>query len=144
MTKFYYQQLSELKIAEARLKSLKDKKQLLRDRAESTTSTIKEDVSFSNTPSNKMENYIIKLEEIETNIKEVEEEIRILRTGLKEMNNILKNVSGLEEQIFRLYFIEQKTPQQISYIAPCGIATVYRYIKKINSKLIKNDKRNVV
>lgn len=144
MAKFYYQQLSELKIAEARLKTLKEKKKLYKDRVESTTSTIKEDVSFSNTPSDKIGRYIIQIEETDQKIKEVEEEITVLKDGLRQMEEIQKNISGLEETIFRLYFIEQKTPQQITFIASCGIATVYRYIKKINAKLINNDKKRVV
>lgn len=142
--RFYYQTLSELKIAEARLKMLEDKKQLYRDRVTSTTSTIKEDVSFSNTPSDKMGNYMIQIEETDQKIKEVKEEITVLKKALNQMEEIQRNISGLEEQIFRLYFIEQKTPQQITFIASCGIATVYRYIKKIKSKLINNDRKSVV
>lgn len=139
--KFYYQALSELKIAEARLKMLNDKKQLYRDRVESTTSTIKEDVSFSNTPSDKMTKYMIQIEETDEKIKEVEEEITILKQGLKQMEDIQKNISGLEEQIFRLYFIEQKTPTQITFIAACDRSTVYRYIKKIRQKLTTCEKK---
>ena len=142
--RFYYQTLSELRVAEARLKMLEDKKQLYLDRVTSTTSTIKEDVSFSNTPSDKMGSYMIQIEETDQKIKEVKEEITVLKNALKQMSEIHKNISGLEETIFRLYFIEQKTPTQITYIASCGIATVYRYIKKINAKLINNDKKRVV
>lgn len=139
--RFYYQTLSELKIAETRLKMLEDKKQLYRDRVTSTTSTIKEDVSFSNTPSDKMGKYMIQIEETDEKIKEVKEEIAILKQGLKQMEDIQKNVSGLEETIFRLYFIEQKTPTQITFIASCDRSTVYRYIKKIREKLTSCDKK---
>ena len=139
--RFYYITLSELRIAEARLKTLNNKKELLRDRVTSTTSTIKEDVSFSNTPSDKMDRYIIQLEETNEKIKEVEEEITILKQGLKEMSDIQKNISGLEEQIFRLHFIEQKTPTQITFIAACDRSTVYRYIKKIKEKLTTCEKK---
>lgn len=142
--RFYYQTLSELKIAEARLKMLENKKKLYKDRVTSTTSTIKEDVSFGNTPSDKIGNYMIQIEETDQKIKEVKEEITVLKKALNQMEEIQKNISGLEEQIFRLYFIEQKTPQQITFIASCGIATVYRYIKKINTKLINNDKKSVI
>ena len=141
LTKFYYQQLSELKIAEARLKTLKDKKRLYRDRVESTTSTIKEDVSFGNTPSDKIGRYMIQIEETDQKIKEVEEEITVLKDGLKRMEEIQKNISGLEETIFRLYFIEQKTPIQITFIASCDRSTVYRYIKKIREKLTSCDNK---
>ena len=139
--RFYYATLSELKIAEARLKMLENKKQLYKDRVESTTSTIKEDVSFSNTPSDKMGNYMIQIEETEQKIKEVEEEITVLRETLNQMEEIQKNISGLEEVIFRLYFIEQKTPTQITFIASCDRSTVYRYIKKIKEKLTSCDNK---
>lgn len=142
--KFYYTQLSELKIAEARLKTLNEKKELLRDRITSTTSTIKEDVSFSNTPSDKMTKYMIQIEETDEKIKEVEEEITILKQGLREMEDIQKNISGLEEQIFRLYFIEQKTPTQITFIAACDRSTVYRYINKIKQKLTTCEKKRQI
>ena len=139
--KFYYQTLSELKIAEARLKMLENKKQLYRDRVESTTSTIKEDVSFSNTPSDKMGKYIIQIEETDEKIKEVKEELTVLKEALNQMEDIQKNISGLEEQIFRLYFIEQKTHTQITFIAACDRSTVYRYIKKIKQKLTTCEKK---
>lgn len=51
------------------------------------------------------------------------------------MENILKNISGLTERIFRLYYMENKTPTQISYIVPCDRSTVYRYLNKINKKI---------
>lgn len=139
--KFYYATLSELKIAEARLKMLEYKKQLCKDRVESVTSTIKEDVSFSNTPSDKMTNYMIQIEETDQKIKEVKEELTVLKETLNQMEEIQKNISGLEETIFRLYFIEQKTPTQITFIASCDRSTVYRYIKKIRNKLTSCEKK---
>lgn len=142
--RFFYQTLSELKIAEARLKMLENKKQLYRDRVTSTTSTIKEDVSFSNTPNDKMGKYIVQIEETDEKIKEVQEEITILKQSLKQMEDIQRNISGLEEQIFRLYFIEQKTPTQITFIAACDRSTVYRYIKKIKDKLTTCEKKRQI
>lgn len=139
--KFYYQTLSELKIAEARLKMLEEKKRLYKDRVTSTTSTIKEDVSFSNTPSDKMGKYMIQIEETDQKIQEVKEEITVLKEALNHMEEIQKNISGLEEVIFRLYFIEQKTPTQITFIASCDRSTVYRYIKRIKEKLSSCDKK---
>ena len=53
------------------------------------------------------------------------------------MEEILKHISGIEERIFRLYYIENKNPTQISFIIPCARDTVYRYLRKIN-KIIKN------
>ncbi len=100
-----------------------------------TTSTLKDVVSFGSFSNGKMDNYIIKCEEINKDIERVKEEIRILKEGLSQMENILKNISGLTERIFRLYYIENKTPTQISYIIPCDRSTVYRYLDKINKKI---------
>ena len=136
--KNYYQQLSELRIAEARLITLQEKKELLETKATKVTSAIKDVVAFSGSNSDKMTEYVIKCEEINKQIEETTEEIRILKKGLHRMEEILKHISGLEERIFRLYYIENKNPTQISLIIPCARETVYRYLKKISRKM-KND-----
>lgn len=138
--KSYYQQLSELRIAETRLDTLNEKKAMLEAKITKVTSTSKEIVTSGGVQSDKMTDYVIRCEEINKQIEEVEEEIEILKKGLHKMDEILKHVSGIEERVFRLYFMENKTPTQISYIVPCGIATVYRYIKEIKRKY-KNDKK---
>lgn len=142
--KFYYQTLSELRIAEARLKLLEDKKALLLSKITKCTSEYKDTPTQCNFSNDKMEDYIIKKDKIEADIEEVAVEVNNLKSCLKKMSDILKNVSGLEEKIFRLYFVEQKTPIQISYIVPCGERTVYRYIKKIKNKLAEKDEKNNV
>ena len=138
--KNYYAQLSELRIAETRLATLQEKKEMLLSEATKTTGSLKEVVAFGSGISNKPLSYTEQCEEIDKQIEEVEKEIKILKKGLSQMENILKNISGIEEKIFRLYYIENKTPTQISFIVPCGIATVYRYIKEIKKKCM-NDKK---
>ena len=133
--KNYYTQLGELRIAEARLETLKEKKVYLLTKATSITGSLKEVVAFGGGTTNKPLNYAEQCEEIDKLITEVEEEIRILKKGLSQMENILKNISGIEERIFRLYYIENKTPTQISFIIPCDRRTVYRYLKKIKEKM---------
>lgn len=130
----YYNQLSELRIAETRLTSLQEKKKLLEDKITKTTSQLKEVEVFGSGSNDKMTEYVIKCEEINEKIEETEEEIKILKKGLLQMEEILKNISGIEERVFRLYYIENKTPTQISFIIPCDRATVYRYLKKIKEK----------
>lgn len=132
--KNYYTQLSELRIAETRLKTLQEKKELLEAKATKTTSAIKDVVAFGGSNSDKMTDYVIKCEELNKQIEITNEEIRILKKGLKRMEDILKHISGLEEKIFRLYFMENKTPTQISYIIPCDRSTAYRYINKIKKQ----------
>ena len=138
--KNYYQQLSEYRIAEIRLKTLQEQKEVLEAKATKTTSEIKDVVSDGGSSNDKMINYVIKCEEINTKINEVEEEIKILKKGLQKMNEILTHISGIEERVFRLYYIENKNPTQISFIIPCSRDTVYRYIRKINNKIKDNTK----
>lgn len=138
--KNYYHQLSELRIAETRLKTLQEQKELLEAKITKTTSSMKEVVAFGGSNSDKMTDYVIKCEELNNKIEEVEKEIDILKKGLQQMNEILKHISGIEERVFRLYYIENKNPTQISYIIPCARDTVYRYLRKINNKIKVNTK----
>lgn len=138
--KSYYQQLSELRIAETRLNTLNEKKAMLEAKITKVTSTAKEIVTSGGVQNDKMTDYVIKCEEVNKQIEEVEEEIKILKKGFQRMNDILKHISGIEEKIFRLYFMENKTPTQISFIIPCDRSTVYRYLKKIQQKT-NNDKK---
>lgn len=131
----YYDQLSELRLAETRLNTLREKRELLEAKITKTTGTIKDVVITGGSQSDKMTDYVIKCEEIDKQIEETEQEIKILKKGLHQMEEILKNISGLEERIFRLYYIENKTPTQISFIIPCDKRTVYRYLKKIKEKM---------
>lgn len=133
--KNYYVQLSELRIAETRLETLKEKKGMLETKITNITSKLQEVAIHTNSTNDKMTDYVIKCEEINKQIDEVEEEIRILKKGLHNMDEILKNISGIEERIFRLYYIENKNPTQISFIIPCSRETVYRYLRKINKKV---------
>lgn len=138
--KNYYAQLSELRIAETRLKTLQEQKELLEAKATKTTSTIKEVVTFGGSSSDKMTDYVIKCEELNKQIEEVTEEIKVLKKGISLMEEILKHISGIEERVFRLYYIENKNPTQISFIIPCARDTVYRYLRKINKKIKVNTK----
>ena len=108
---------------------------MLEAKITSTTSRLKEVVVRTNAANDSMSEYVIKCEEINKQIEEVEREIEVLKKGLQRMDEILKNISGIEERIFRLYYIENKNPTQISFIVPCDRRTVYRYLEKIKKKM---------
>lgn len=133
--KNYYTQLSELRIAEERLNTLQEKKKLLETNITNITSQLKDVTTSGGVPNDKMTSYVIKCEEIDKEIEELQKEIKVLKKGLSKMEDILKNISGIEERIFRLYFVENKNPTQISFIIPCDRTTVYRYLKRIGKKL---------
>lgn len=139
----YYIQLSELKIAKERLFVLEQKKAMYLRRATSTTSVIKDIVVTGGKAPDKMTEYAIKCEEIDKEIEELKEEIAILQKGIKTMDSYLDDIrykSDLEKQVFILYYKEGKTPNEIANVLPCGIATVYRKLKKIEG-LLKDDNK---
>lgn len=137
LIKNYYTLLSELRLAERKLKCKKEQKQLYLNKITSCTSSLKEVVVTGGVPTDKMTEYSIKCEELDEEISLLEQDIKLIKEALKEMDNIIKNISGIEEKIFRLYYIENKTPTQISYIVPCDKSTVYRHLKKIKTKYNK-------
>lgn len=136
----YYEQLMELRIAEERLESLIEKKEMLRTRIMKITSQIKENVVSGGGNSDKMMNYVIATEGVEIKIQEVLEEIRTLKKGLAVMEEVFNNYSddSIERQVFDLYYIKHKKATEIARLIPCDRSTVYRYKniidKKINAK----------
>ena len=133
----YYEQLMELKIAEERLESLIEKKELLRTRIMKITSQIKENVVSGGGSSDKMTNYVIAIENVDIKINDVIEEIRTLKKGLSIMEDIFNNYSddSIERQVFDLYYIKHKKATEIAKIIPCDRSTVYRYKSIIDKKI---------
>ena len=139
----YYIQLSELKIAKERLFVLEQKKAMYLRRATSTTSVIKDIVVTGGKVPDKMTEYVIKCENIDKEIEELKEEIVILQKSINTMDSYLDDIkykSDLEKQVFILFYKEGKKPDEIANMLPCGIATVYRKLRKIEEKL-KNDNK---
>lgn len=141
--KNYYTTLAELNIAKSRLVTLEERKDLFMTMATKTTSSIKENVSNCNGNNDKILNYVSQCETIEQEMKELEKEIKILQIAVGKMDSYLSSVkynTDLEKQVFILYYKENKKPEEIANLLPCGIATVYRKLKKIN-KILENDKK---
>lgn len=139
----YYIQLSELKITKERLFVLEQKKAMYLRRITSTTSVIKDIVVTGGKAPDKMNEYVIKCEKIDKEIEELKEEIAILQKGINTMDSYLDDIkykSDLEKQVFILFYKEGKKPDEIANMLPCGIATVYRKLRKIEEKL-KNDNK---
>lgn len=135
----YYNQLMELKIAEERLESLIEKKEMLRTRIMKVTSQIKDNVVSGGGNSDKMTNYVIAIEGVERQIEEVTEEIRTLKKGLAAMEQVFNNYQddGIERQVFDLVYIKHKRASEAAEIIPCDRRTVYRYKKIIEAKILQ-------
>ena len=141
--KNYYVLKSELNIAITRRNVLEEQKQMYLRRATSTVSVIKDIVVVGSKAPNKMDEYVIKCEEIDKEIEELNEEIAILKDGINKMDKYLvehKDKADLETQVFILHYKDGKKADEIADLLPCGIATVYRKLKKIENTL-KNDSK---
>lgn len=141
--KNYFSQLTELNLAKARLNTLEAKKEMYLRRVTSTVSVIKDIVVVGGKAPDKMDEYVINCEEIDKKIAEVKEEIAILETNIRKMDKYLtehKDKADLETQVFILHYKEGKKADEIANLLPCGIATVYRKLKKLEI-LLKNDSK---
>lgn len=139
----YYIQLTELKIAKERLDTLEQEKQMYLRRATNVVSVIKDIVVIGSKTPDKMNEYVIKCEEIDKEITELKEKIAILESGIKAMDRYLekiKDYADTETKVFIYHFKEGKEANKVAKMIPCGIATVYRKIKIIEKKL-KNDNK---
>lgn len=139
--KNYFNQVTELNLAKARLNTLEAKKEMYLRRVTSTVSVIKDIVVVGGKAPDKMDEYVINCERIDKEIAEVKEEIAILEKDINAMDKYLienKDKGDIEYKVFVSYFIEGKKPEEIHKILPCGIATVYRKKKKLE-KLLEND-----
>lgn len=141
--KNYFIQLSELNIAKARLNTLEQKKQMYLRRVTSTVSVIKDVVVIGGKAPDKMDEYVINCEKIDKEIAKIKEEITILQNNIDKMDKYLeehKDKADLETQVFILHYKEGKKADEIANVLPCGIATVYRKLKKLEN-LLKNDSK---
>lgn len=138
--KKYYTTLVELNIAKSRLVTLEERKDLFMTLATKTTSSIVENASFGSGNSDKVSNYIIKIDKIDKEINQLKKEIKILQKGLNQMDVYLNDMKcdDIEKKVFVLYYKKNKRPEEIANLLPCGIATVYRKLRHIN-KVLDND-----
>ena len=141
--KTYFIQLSELNIAKERLNTLEQMKQMYLRRVTSTVSVIKDIVVVGGKAPDKMNEYVIKCEEIDKEIAEVKEEIKVLEKGIESMDHYLNSIKGkadIEEKVFILHYKDGRKPEEISWLLNCGIATVYRKLQKIKESLKDDNK----
>lgn len=140
----YYLQKNDLVIAEARLNTLKSKLKRLEDKITSCTSKMKDVVVSGGTDSDKMDKYIIDKEEVLSEIKELEEDIIQMKKDLKVMETILREMHGIEEEIFVMFHIDGLKQKQIAKKIPCDLSTVYKYLKQINRKISSRQKNQKI
>lgn len=133
--KNYYNQAKELEIAEIRLESLQERLVKLEAKITSCTSELKEMTGSGNFSNDKIDQFVIKKIILENEISIQKDEIAILKRDLEKMRSILKQIKGIEKDIFVLAHIEGYYPTKIAAKIPCSLSTVYRYLEKINDRI---------
>lgn len=133
--KNYHLQQIEIIVAYMRLDTLEEKKKMLADMITSCTSKMKDGVFDSSFSNDKMDKYLIEIEEIDEEIAIKKKEIEMLEINLKKMESALRGLKGTEERIFVLRYIDGLKPKEIAPKIPCDISTVYRYLEKINKTI---------
>lgn len=133
--KNYFIQMQELRIAKARLETLEERKKILRNKIISCTNELKDVVAFSNATNDKMANYLIRVEEIDEEIAELESEISSLSRNLNEMEDALSKTNDIELRIFLLKYRDNKKVKEIAKEIRYSIPRVYQHLDKINKKI---------
>lgn len=126
---------NEYDIIKRRLNRLYEKKERLKlSIIRITPQQLSEEPIHSGILEDKMANYVAELEDIENEIKELEEEATQLKDDLDYMENRISNINEIKEQVFTRYFIKGEKPLEIAPKIPCGKSSVYRYIDEINKE----------
>lgn len=133
--KHYFIQIHELKIAEARINTLIEKKRMLRNKLISCTNEMKDVVAFTNATNDKMANYLIKIEEIDAEIKELKSEIKILKRNKIAMEKVLEEAKDIEIEIFLLKYRDNLKVEEIARKKCYSPSRVYQYLDIINEKI---------
>ena len=91
--KNYYDQLNELKVAQSRLKSLKEKKKMYFNMTQPKSAVYFSGAKSTNLNNDAFLNYLCKTEKIDNEIIILNKEIKMLSKYLKAMENSLRNMN---------------------------------------------------
>lgn len=125
---------NEYDIINKRLERLYERRTRLKTNITKTTSTLKEVVTFGGDNQDKMTDYVIRLQEVEEEIKVLEEEARQLKEDLKYMDSRLSNIQDIKEQVFVMFYIRGMKPKHIAPRIPCDLSTVYAKLREIKKE----------
>ena len=138
--KNYYDQLNELKVAQNRLKSLKEKKKIFFNNTQPKSAVYFSDTRNTNLNSEAFLNYLCKTENIDNEIIALNKEIKMLNKYLKAMENSLRNMNGSLEKVFVLKYIDGLSVKQICRQLHYSKTHVYRKLSVIR-KILKDGKK---
>jgi hypothetical protein len=139
--KNYYDQQQELQIALYRLESLKYKKQMYFDRTQPGTMDYSKDNVQGGVHKDIMTEYVIKIEKIDKDIQETQEEIEILDKYLKKMEKSLRTMKSPLEKIFVARYIDGLSVEQVATKCNYSASHIYRELQIIK-RLVEGGKDN--
>lgn len=139
--KNYYDQQQELQIALYRLESLKYKKQMYFDRTQPGTMDYSKDNVQGGVHKDIMTEYVIKIEKIDKDIQETQEEIEILDKYLKKMEKSLRTMKSPLEKIFVARYIDGLSVEQVAVKCNYSASHIYRELQIIK-RLVEGSKDN--
>lgn len=135
--KNYYDQLNELKVAQNRLKSLKEKKKIFFNNTQPKSAVYFSDTRNTNLNSEAFLSYLCKTENIDNEIIALNKEIKMLNKYLKAMENSLRNMNGSLEKVFVLRYIDELSINQICKKLHYSRSQIYRKLSIIR-KILKD------
>ena len=138
--KNYYDQLNELKVAQSRLKSLKEKKKMYFNMTQPKSAVYFSGAKSTNLNNDAFLNYLCKTEKIDNEIIILNKEIKMLSKYLKAMENSLRNMNGSLEKVFVLRYIDGLSVKQICRELHYSKTHVYRKLSIIR-KILKDGKK---
>lgn len=139
--KNYYDQKHELNIAYARLRTLKEQKELYFQATQPGAMRLDSTgVSGGNISKDVFSNYVIKIEKINAEIEIVEREIEIIKSNLRIMESSLREMKGVIEQIFVYRYIDGLSINQICKKTHYSRPQIYRKLKVIRN-ITKEEKK---
>lgn len=125
-------QIQELRVAEARLETLEDRKKRLEERIKSCTSELKDVVSSTTMNDDKLANYLISLQELEEEISYITEDIKCLKHNLAIMEEALNEIKDIKYEIFLLKYKDNKKVKEIAKIKHFTPQRIYQHLDEIN------------
>lgn len=126
-------QMQELRVAEARLETLIERKKRLDAKIKSCTSELKDVVTTPSFDNDKMNNYLIKIESLDEEISDVIEDIKCLKHNLAIMKEALNEVKDIRYEIFLLKYKDNLKVKDIAKIKHFSEQRIYQFLDEINS-----------
>lgn len=138
--KHFFIQKQELATAEARLETLKERKKRLRSKILSCTAELKEGVISTSITEDKMQKYLIDVEEIDEEIRDLEEEIKCLKNNLAVMQQALEQMEDIKYKIFLYRYKDNLKVSEIARKIYCSGSRVYQLLDEIEVEMTEKTK----